>query len=159
MKQKLNAWFNARNGREKMMVLMMVFALLWVAFFYGIWLPLQGAIDDGKAAIERANSTQTWMQQQVVENDLRVQRARVANPQQAINNSLKQSNIPHTPLAVQGQKATVTLEPVSFAAFYQWYVMLNRTAGVQIDSVQLTPLGKDDSALKIDVTLFWGKAA
>jgi len=62
-------------------------------------------------------------------------------------------------LAVQGQKATVTLEPVSFAAFYQWYVMLNRTAGVQIDSVQLTPLGKDDSALKIDVTLFWGKAA
>ncbi|WP_312982423.1 type II secretion system protein GspM [Atlantibacter sp.] len=158
MKQKLSAWFNARNGREKMMVMLMFFAFIWVVIFYGIWQPLQGTIDEGKAAIDRANSTQTWMQQQVVENDLRVQRLRVANPQQAITDSLKQSNIPHTPPAVQGQKATVTLEPVSFAAFYQWYVVLNRTSGVQLDTVQMTPLGKDDSALKIELTLFWGKA-
>ena len=158
MKQKLSAWFNARNGREKMMVMLMFFAFIWVVIFYGIWQPLQGAIDAGKAAIDRANSTQTWMQQQVVENDLRVQRVRVANPQQAITDSLAKNKIQHTPLAVQGQKATVTLEPVSFAAFYQWYVVLNRTAGIQLDTVQMTPLGKDDSALKVELALFWGKA-
>lgn len=157
MKQKIIAWFGARNARERMMLALMLFAALWVIAFYGIWQPLQTAIDDGKAAINRANSTETWMLDQVAQNDLRVRRTLVANPPQAINDSLKAQNIAHSPVAVQGQKATFTLESISFAAFYQWYAALNRTSGVQIESVQFTPLEKSDAALKVDLTLFWGK--
>ncbi|WP_024561807.1 type II secretion system protein GspM, partial [Franconibacter pulveris] len=61
MKQKLIAWFSARNARERTLVLLMGFALLWLILWYGVWLPLQNAIDEGKAAINRARDTQTWM--------------------------------------------------------------------------------------------------
>lgn len=157
MKQKLTAWFNARNAREKTMILLMGFALLWVAVYYGAWLPLQTAIDDGKAAITRAQETQRWMITQVAQNDLRLRRAQVANPQQAIAASLKAQNLTASQLAVQGQKATLTLEPVAFAALYQWYVSLNRASGIQLESITMTPIEQGDSALKAEMTLAWGK--
>lgn len=159
MKQKLIAWFSARNARERTLVLLMGFALLWLILWYGVWLPLQNAIDEGKAAINRARDTQTWMLTQAQQHDLRVRRVLVENPQQALTESLKANKLAPSQLAIQGQKATLTLEPVAFAALFQWYVALNRSSGIQLESITLTPLAKNDNALKVEMTLFWGKGS
>lgn len=137
----------------------MGFALLWVILWYGVWQPLQTAIDDGKAAIHRARDTQTWMLTQAQQNDLRVRRTLVENPQQALTESLKANQLAPTQLAIQGQKATLTLEPIAFARLFQWYVALNRASGIQLESITLTPLAKSDSALKVEMTLFWGRSS
>lgn len=158
MKQKLVAWFSARNARERMMIMLMGFALLWVVVYYGLWQPLQTAIDNGKTAINRARETQTWMQTQALQHDLRVRRTLAANPGQALTESLKANKLAPTQLSVQGQKATLTLEPVALATLWQWYVSLNRASGIQLESITLTPLAKNDGTLKVEMTLFWSKS-
>ncbi|WP_024561768.1 type II secretion system protein GspM [Franconibacter pulveris] len=88
-----------------------------------------------------------------------MRRALVENPQQALTESLKANKLAPSQLAIQGQKATLTLEPVAFAALFQWYVALNRASGIQLESITLTPLAKNDNALKVEMTLFWGKGS
>ncbi|MBK5145241.1 type II secretion system protein M [Budviciaceae bacterium BWR-B9] len=155
MKEKLIAYFNAKAPRERVLMVLGVITLLWGLLFYGLWIPLQNAVQDGWQAISRSQDTITWMQEQAEERDLPAYQLIADDPKQAIEQSAAQAKVTLAQMQMAANSADIIIDNLPFASLKSWLTTLNSTAGIRIENITMAP-ADNAGGVKVQLKLAWG---
>ncbi|AWH88367.1 type II secretion system protein GspM [Limnobaculum parvum] len=155
MKEKLIAYFNAKAPRERVLMVLGVITLLWGLLFYGVWIPLQNAVQEGWQSISRSQDTISWMQEQAQERDLPAYQLIADDPKQAIEQSAAEAKITLAPVQVAANNADINIDNVPFSSLKSWLTTLNSTSGIRIETITMAP-ADNVGGVKVQLKLAWG---
>lgn len=137
--QRIAPYWHARSSREKRLVILASAALLVGGYYWGIWQPLQQALEHERSQLQQQQTLLTRMQvaqPQILAHRNAHPKAGPARPQgslaQLISESAQQHQIVVTRIVNKDDSIQLSINPLSFNSLLAWLNTLHDEFGIQV---------------------------
>lgn len=152
-------WWEARNDREKLILLVGAIVAVLLIGFELIWMPIANSVDTLNKQVQSQESLAHWMQIAGIRIKALKKAGFVMSQQQTgsllviVEKTLEQAKLNSYLRNVQqpaDNQITLSFQSVPFDAFIQWVQSIWQTNGVQVQQLSVT---RTDTTGLVDVNL------
>ncbi|GAA5216565.1 type II secretion system protein M [Corallincola platygyrae] len=139
----IKAYLDGLDSRERQLLIVAAIAVVFAIFYWGIWAPLDSAVDNERQMLSSDESRLAEMKRAAVEViSLRGKasggQARGGSLSSIVNRTARAQKVTIARIQPQGEDLQVWIDQVSFNALMNWLGVLKKQYGIDVASLDLT---------------------